>query len=79
MDKEDLLKALKHTEQVASDIAEEHSEDCLIGEAARVIRDSCHDAHEVLMAGKGPAQVATDNYRRNWEGCFGGKTQWGQA
>jgi hypothetical protein len=78
MDEEDLIKALKNTEQVADTIAKEHSDDCPIGEAARVIRDGCRDAHETL-AGRGPAQVATETYRRNWDGIFGAKTSWGQA
>jgi len=79
VDKDDLIKALKNTEKVADDIAKEHGEDCPIGEAARTIRDGCRDAHEVLAAGHGPAQVATDNYRRNWDGIFGAKQAWGQA
>ncbi len=79
MDETDLIKALQNTEQVASTIAEQHGDDCPIGEAARVIRDGCRDARETLAAGKGPAQVATDTYRRNWEGIFGAKSSWGQA
>lgn len=79
MDKDDLIKALKHTERVADDIAERHDEDCPIGEAARTIRDGCRDAHQALSVSKGPAQVATDNYRRNWDGIFGAKQSWGQA
>jgi len=79
VDKDDLIKALMTTEKVADDIASQHSDDCFIGEAARTIRDSCRDAHQILAAGSGPAQVATENYRRNWDGIFGAKSSWGQA
>jgi hypothetical protein len=79
MDEDDLIKALKVTENVAATIAEQHDDDCPLGEAARVIRDGCRDAHETLAASKGPAQVATDDYRRNWDGIFGAKSSWGQA
>jgi hypothetical protein len=78
MDEDDLIKALKTTEHIADSVAQEHGDDCPIGEAARVIRDSCRDAHETLAC-RGPAQVATENYRRNWDGIFGAKQTWGQA
>lgn len=78
MDKDDLLKALKHTEELAGEVAEQHDHDCPIGEVASAVRDGCREAHE-LLAGSGPAQVATDNYRRNWDTIFGGRQQWGQA
>ena len=78
MDEDDLLKALEHTENVADEIADEHRHGCPIGEVATAISAGCREARSHLT-GKGPAQVATDNYRRNWDGIFGAKTQWGQA
>lgn len=78
MDKKDLIKVLEHAENIADDVADEHRHGCPIGEAATAISAGCREARDRLT-GKGPAQVATDNYRKNWDGIFGAKQTWGQA
>ena len=78
MDKDDLVKVLKITEDVANDLADQHRHGCPIGEIATEVSATCREARNHLT-GKGPAQVATDNYRKNWDGIFGTKQQWGQA
>jgi len=78
MDKDDLIKVLRQTEDVADDIADRHRHGCPIGEVASAVSAGCREARDHLT-GKGPAQVATDNYRKNWDGIFGAKQQWGQA
>ncbi len=80
MTKDELLQVLKDGEDVGDAITQEHQDhNCPVGEAARILRDGCGIAYRVLAAGNGPAQVATDNYRRNWDGIFGAKPSWGQA
>jgi len=78
MDKDDLIKALEYAEGTAAELADNHKHGCPIEGMARDMSAACREARESLV-GKGPAQVATDNYRRNWEGIFGGKQTWGQA
>jgi hypothetical protein len=34
-----------------------------------------HPQGAALAANSGPAQVATDNYRKNWEAIYGHKTK----
>lgn len=78
VNKDDLLETLRQTEDIADDIADQHRHGCPVGEIATAISATCRETRNHL-AGKGPAQVATDDYRRNWEGIFGSKSSWGQA
>lgn len=77
-DKEDLSKLLKDAEDATGSLADRHKHGCPLGEVARSMSNACREARESLT-NKGPAQVATDNYRRNWEGIFGAKRTWAQA
>ncbi len=77
-EKDDLSKILQEAEDATASVADQHKHGCPLGQVARSMSNACREARESLTS-KGPAQVATENYRRNWEGIFGGKTQWGQA
>ena len=72
-DDNDLAEALEHTAVIADSVAREHRHHCPVGHIARAVRDVCIDARERLAAGSGPAQVATDQYRANWDNIFGNK------
>ena len=80
MTKDEALEVLRHVEEMGDGIAKEHKgHECSVEEVGQTIRDGCRAAYEVLAAGNGPAQVATDTYRRNWDGIFGAKQTHGQA
>jgi hypothetical protein len=78
-DDKEFKEALEQTAVMAHSITEDHNHGCPVGQVARIVRDACIDARESLAAGSGPAQVATDDYRRNWDTIFGAKQSWGQA
>lgn len=76
----DLIEALEATAVYADAVAEDHkSHSCPIGRIARTVRDGCINARERLSGGDGPAQVATPQYRANWDTIFGAKQERGQA
>jgi hypothetical protein len=77
-DKAELDEILKEAEEATGSVADRHNHGCPLGEMARDMSNTFREAR-VSLAGKGPAQVATDNYRKNWDGIFGAKPQWGQA
>lgn len=77
-ERKSLEQVLIATEVIADVVAKQHDECCDIGAIARVIRKEAREARESMAAGNGPAQVATDEYRRNYDTIFG-KRPFGQA
>jgi hypothetical protein len=75
----DLIEALETTTIIANAIAREHRHNCPVGRIARTVRDGCINAREQLAGGSGPAQVATSQYRANWDNIFGNKQTVGSA
>ena len=63
----------------ADEIAKHHDHDgqpCLTGDLATGLS---HAARKRSAEMRGPAQVATERYRKGWEGVFGAKPVRGQA
>lgn len=79
MDKENLDKALEAYERIADAVSEDHDHDCPTGDIARTVGAACRGARELLAAGSGPAQVATNAYRSGWDNVFGNRQPRGQA
>lgn len=53
-------------------LADQHDDECPLGQAFRGMARAAESSG-------GPAQVATEQYRRNYEGIFGNKPVVGQA
>lgn len=66
--------------------ANKHDEDCVIGYALGVVADTLDGADTgenfedgCANSSSGPAQVATKQYRNNWDTIFGNRQVVGQA
>lgn len=64
-------KLLKKIEAAADTMAEVHEDHGCVFEAIGIIAGDI--VRERLAAGSGPAQVATPDYRTNWDRTFSGK------
>lgn len=78
-ERKDLEAALAITEAIADVVADAHEDCCPIGGIARAISHEAGEARRSMATSNGPAQVATDTYRRNWETIFGKAQPYGQA
>ena len=76
---DDQKKMLETAAQSADRIADSHSPTCGTGQLMRLIGDSARAALGGGAARSGPAQVATEAYRQNWDTLFGSKQTVGQA
>lgn len=72
----DRKTVLEVVAEIGDRVAERHGDTCPVGVAAREFSAS---ARRELAAGDGPAQVATEAYRKHWEGIFGKRPEVGQA
>lgn len=73
---DDQRKMLEVVAQAAENTARDHRPTC---GTAKLMTHISEAARRALGASKGPAQVATDQYRENWETLFGKKQTVGQA
>ena len=68
---------------VRAEAAEHADHECSTTVVGNLVADICDQAREnyvrAVRAGSGPAQVATDAYRQNYETFFGKKTVVGEA
>jgi hypothetical protein len=73
---DDQRKQLEAAARAADQIAAEHRPTCGTAVLMRAVSEG---ARNTLAAHKGPAQVATLAYRKNWETLFGKRQTVGQA
>ena len=76
MSNADEKRLLEAAASAADRIADEHRPTCGTAQLMRAVSGAARDA---LAKSKGPAQVATLAYRKNWETLFGKKQTVGQA
>jgi hypothetical protein len=74
---DDQRRALEAAAQAADRIADEHHPECGTAQILRAIGSAARSA--AAAASRGPAQVATPDYRKNWDTLFGKKQAVGQA
>lgn len=79
MDDNELRKLLDAVESASETLSQCHPEPCEIGEGARTLRNNIRSVKEKLFGGQGPSQIATRDYRTNWETIFGVKQVAGEA
>ncbi len=69
-----IVVTLQAVENTLDAVAEEHKDhDCGTSDIALGISAGIKIKREKLSAGSGPAQVATDEYRRNYDAIFTSK------
>lgn len=76
---DDQRKMLEVVAQAAENTAREHQPSCGTAKLMKIIGDAARGALGSESARSGPAQVATEAYRQNWDTLFGSKQTVGQA